>query len=158
MARRSLISLRTRHPPRHLLWGSTGTKNPSYSDVLYVEPLIGPETVNTLPHATLAAFCDHGEAALTLEQGVDAQAQFHALGVAAIASTRKARARGEYPKAGHRGGARLARRECNASESQGQGGPFLAPLWMQAGGAEGGPAGRAKDAARHAPAAAQEAG
>ena len=41
--------------PQYLLWG-TGTKNPSYSDVLYVEPLIGPETVNTLPRATLAAF------------------------------------------------------------------------------------------------------
>jgi transaldolase len=58
----------------------TGTKNPAYSDLLYVEPLIGPETVNTLPDATLAAFRDHGRAALTLEQGVEeARAHFAAL-------------------------------------------------------------------------------
>lgn len=43
------------------LWASTGTKNPAYSDVLYVEGLIGPDTVNTLPPATLDAFRDHGE-------------------------------------------------------------------------------------------------
>jgi transaldolase/glucose-6-phosphate isomerase len=43
------------------LWASTGTKNPAYSDVLYVETLIGPETVNTLPPETLQAFRDHGE-------------------------------------------------------------------------------------------------
>jgi transaldolase len=42
------------------LWASTGTKNPAYSDVLYVEALIGPDTVNTLPEATLNAFRDHG--------------------------------------------------------------------------------------------------
>ena len=42
------------------LWASTGTKNPAYSDVLYVEALIGPDTVNTLPEATLDAFRDHG--------------------------------------------------------------------------------------------------
>lgn len=66
--------------PQYLLWGSTGTKNPAYSDVLYVEPLIGPETVNTLPDATLAAFRDHGKAALTLECDVEpARAQFLAL-------------------------------------------------------------------------------
>jgi transaldolase len=56
---------------QHLLWASTGTKNPAYSDVMYVEPLIGPETINTLPDATLDAFRDHGRAALTLEQNVD---------------------------------------------------------------------------------------
>lgn len=44
------------------LWASTGTKNPAYSDVLYVEELVGPETVNTLPPATMDAFRDHGEA------------------------------------------------------------------------------------------------
>ncbi|RXZ43996.1 transaldolase [Crenobacter cavernae] len=49
--------------PQYLLWASTGTKNPAYRDVLYVEELIGPETVNTVPDATLAAFRDHGEAA-----------------------------------------------------------------------------------------------
>ncbi|HJV93933.1 MAG TPA: transaldolase, partial [Azonexus sp.] len=44
-----------------LLWASTGTKNPAYSDLLYVEPLIGPETITTLPDATLAAFREHGK-------------------------------------------------------------------------------------------------
>jgi transaldolase len=53
--------------PQYLLWASTGTKNPAYSDVLYVEPLIGPETINTLPDATLAAFRDHGNARSSLE-------------------------------------------------------------------------------------------
>src|SRR5262249_53242306 len=43
------------------LWASTGTKNPNYSDVLYVESLIGPDTVNTLPPATFTAFRDHGK-------------------------------------------------------------------------------------------------
>jgi transaldolase len=42
------------------LWASTGTKNPDYSDVRYVEPLIGPHTVNTMPEDTIAAFADHG--------------------------------------------------------------------------------------------------
>ena len=56
--------------PQNLLWASTGTKNPKYSDVLYVESLIGPETVNTLPDATLVAFRDHGNAGLTLEQDI----------------------------------------------------------------------------------------
>lgn len=53
------------------LWASTSTKNPAYSDVLYVEPLIGPETVNTMPDETIAAFQDHGRVAPTLEEGVD---------------------------------------------------------------------------------------
>ncbi|MDP3920462.1 MAG: bifunctional transaldolase/phosoglucose isomerase [Candidatus Omnitrophota bacterium] len=44
-----------------VLWGSTSAKNPKYHDLLYVEPLIGPETVNTMPTATLEAFLDHGE-------------------------------------------------------------------------------------------------
>jgi transaldolase len=52
--------------PQILLWASTGTKNPAYSDVLYVESVIGAETVNTLPDATLAAFRDHGKAEATL--------------------------------------------------------------------------------------------
>ncbi len=46
--------------PQSMLWASTGTKNPAYPDLMYVEPLIGPETVNTLPDVTLAAFIDHG--------------------------------------------------------------------------------------------------
>ena len=53
------------------LWASTGTKNPKYSDVLYVDNLIGPETVNTVPPATYAAIKDHGKVALTLEEGLD---------------------------------------------------------------------------------------
>lgn len=71
--------------PQHPLWASTGTKNPQYSDVLYVEPLIGPETVNTMPDATLAAFRDHGRVGATLEQGVgDAEAHYRALEQAGI--------------------------------------------------------------------------
>ena len=53
------------------LWASTSTKNPDYRDVIYVEELIGPETVNTMPEETIDAFQDHGEVALTLEQDVD---------------------------------------------------------------------------------------
>ena len=66
---------------QHLLWASTGTKNPAYSDVMYVEQLIGPETINTLPDATLDAFRNHGRAALTIESGLDrAQQVFADLG------------------------------------------------------------------------------
>ena len=53
--------------PQRLLWASTSTKNPRYRDVIYVEQLIGPATVNTLPPATLEAFREHGAAAQTLE-------------------------------------------------------------------------------------------
>jgi len=53
------------------LWASTSTKNPEYRDVIYVEELIGPETVNTMPEETIEAFQDHGEVALTLDRGVD---------------------------------------------------------------------------------------
>ena len=53
------------------LWASTGTKNPKYSDVLYVESLIGPNTVNTLPPATFDAFKDHGRVEMTLDRDVD---------------------------------------------------------------------------------------
>jgi transaldolase/glucose-6-phosphate isomerase len=53
------------------LWASTSTKNPAYPDTIYVDNLIGPETVNTVPPATLDAFKDHGVAALTLMRGVD---------------------------------------------------------------------------------------
>ncbi len=52
------------------LWASTGTKNPQYSDVLYVDGLIGPDTVNTVPPATFTAYRDHGQPALTLETGL----------------------------------------------------------------------------------------
>ena len=53
------------------LWASTGTKNPLYPDTLYVDSLIGPDTVNTVPPATLDAFLQHGTVAPTLETGVD---------------------------------------------------------------------------------------
>ena len=56
---------------QRLLWASTGTKDPAYSDVKYVAELIGPETVNTVPPATLAAFRDHGVAHSTLTANVD---------------------------------------------------------------------------------------
>src|SRR5204863_9888233 len=53
------------------LWASTSTKNPDYRDVMYVEDLIGPETVNTMPKETIDAFQDHGDVALTLEADLD---------------------------------------------------------------------------------------
>jgi len=53
------------------LWASTSTKNPNYSDVMYAEGLIGPDTVDTLPQATIDAFRDHGRAAVTLDQDLD---------------------------------------------------------------------------------------
>src|SRR5450631_4239405 len=56
--------------PQRLLWASTGTKNKDYSDVLYVEELIGPNTVNTVPPATLDAFRDHGTPRDSLEENI----------------------------------------------------------------------------------------
>jgi transaldolase / glucose-6-phosphate isomerase len=56
---------------QRLLWASTGTKNPQYSDVLYVEELIGADTVNTIPPATLSAFRDHGQPKSSLTVGLD---------------------------------------------------------------------------------------
>ena len=52
--------------PQRLLWASTGTKNPEYSDVLYVDSLIGPDTITTVPPATLRLFEDHGRVSRTL--------------------------------------------------------------------------------------------
>ncbi|PKW18148.1 transaldolase [Saccharopolyspora spinosa] len=57
--------------PQRCLWASTSTKNPQYSDVLYVEELIGPQTVNTMTRETLQDFQDHGRVAYTLERDVD---------------------------------------------------------------------------------------
>lgn len=54
--------------PQRLLWASTSTKDPAYADTKYVEALIGPETVNTLPPATLAAYRDHGQPAVRIDQ------------------------------------------------------------------------------------------
>jgi transaldolase / glucose-6-phosphate isomerase len=80
------------------LWASTGTKNPKYSDVLYIESLIGPDTVNTVPPATYNAFKDHGRVIMTLEQNVG-EAQrvidtFHAKGFSLDAITTKLTADG----------------------------------------------------------------
>ena len=58
--------------PQRLLWASTSTKNPKYRDVFYIEGLIGPDTVDTVPAATFSAFRDHGEPAQTLDKNVDA--------------------------------------------------------------------------------------
>jgi len=56
---------------QRVLYGSTSTKNPEYSDVMYVDGLIGPNTVNTIPPKTLEAFMDHGTVAVTLDRGID---------------------------------------------------------------------------------------
>ena len=65
---------------QRVLYGSTGTKNPDYSDVMYVNNLIGPDTINTIPPETLEAFKDHGTVALTLEDDLDeARAQLSQL-------------------------------------------------------------------------------
>ncbi len=70
---------------QRVLWASTSTKNPAYSDVKYVEALIGPETVNTVPLETLTAYRDHGDPALRLEEGVEKArqvlAQLHDIGI-----------------------------------------------------------------------------
>ena len=60
------------------LWASTSTKNPAYRDVMYVEDLIGPDTVNTMPQETIEAFQDHGEVRVTIEEGVDEARQLFA--------------------------------------------------------------------------------
>jgi transaldolase len=71
--------------PQRCLWASTSTKNPAYSDVLYVDNLIGPETVNTMPIETIEAFQDHGTIAETLTQGLDeARALFGELDAAGV--------------------------------------------------------------------------
>ncbi|HEX9288141.1 MAG TPA: transaldolase [Anaeromyxobacteraceae bacterium] len=71
--------------PQRLLWASTSTKDPQYRDVMYVEELIGPQTVDTVPPATFDAFRDHGRVAPTLEAGLDdaraAIAELAALGI-----------------------------------------------------------------------------
>ncbi len=71
--------------PQRCLWASTSTKNPDYRDVLYVEELIGPDTVNTMPRETIEAFQDHGRVEDTLERDLDGARrtleQFAAAGV-----------------------------------------------------------------------------
>lgn len=75
------------------LWASTSTKNPKYTDTYYVEALIGPDTVDTMPPATIDAFRDHGKLARTLDQGMDAAeadlAQLEALGISLKSITDK---------------------------------------------------------------------
>jgi transaldolase len=56
---------------QRMLWASTSTKNPSYRDVIYVEELVGPETVDTMPPQTVVAFADHGQVTLTVNQDYD---------------------------------------------------------------------------------------
>ena len=56
--------------PQRMLWASTSTKNPKYSDIMYVEPLIGRETVNTMTNETIDAFTGHGEVRATVQEGV----------------------------------------------------------------------------------------
>jgi transaldolase len=65
--------------PQRLLWASTGTKNPAYRDVRYVEELIGRDTVNTLPPATLDAFRNHGKVRESLTESVEESARLLAL-------------------------------------------------------------------------------
>jgi transaldolase len=67
------------------LWASTSTKNPAYPDLLYVETLMGPDTVNTMPEPTIVALLDHGAVACTVDQGADeAQAVLDAVEAAGI--------------------------------------------------------------------------
>jgi transaldolase len=67
--------------PQRVLWASTSTKNPDYPDVKYVEELLGPDTVNTMPEETIHAYQDHGRPAATLQQGIEqAHELFAALG------------------------------------------------------------------------------
>ncbi len=71
--------------PQRCLWASTSTKNPEYPDTLYVDELIGPETVNTMPEETIRAFQDHGTVAPTLEEGIDeAEAVFEQMAAAGV--------------------------------------------------------------------------
>ena len=61
--------------PQRCLWASTSTKNPNYRDVLYVEELIGPETVDTMPPQTIVAFQEHGEVKVTVDQDIPGQVE-----------------------------------------------------------------------------------
>jgi transaldolase len=70
---------------QRVLWASTSTKNPEFSDVMYVDTLIGPHTVNTLPDETMDAFRDHGTLSRTVDQGVEeAQAVLDALAAVGV--------------------------------------------------------------------------
>ena len=75
------------------LWASTSTKNPAYRDVMYVEALIGPNTVDTMPPQTIEAFCDHGVVARTVDADLDRErraiAELEALGISLVSVTDK---------------------------------------------------------------------
>jgi transaldolase len=71
--------------PQRVLWASTSTKNPAYPDTVYVEELIGPDTVNTMPEETVRAYQDHGRPQVRLEDGVDEARQLlHELAAAGV--------------------------------------------------------------------------
>ena len=72
----NIISLGARR--QRPLWASTGTKNPKYSDVLYIEELVGPDTVNTMPPGALAAFRDHGRARAAITRGLEGARRVYA--------------------------------------------------------------------------------
>jgi transaldolase len=78
------LAARGAHAQRPL-WASTSTKNPDYRDVMYVEALIGPQTVNTMPPATIEAFAEHGQVKRTVTEGLDTAqrtlAELEALGI-----------------------------------------------------------------------------
>jgi transaldolase len=78
------LAARGAHPQRPL-WASTSTKNPTFPDTVYVDNLIGPDTVNTMPEATITAFEDHGTLARTIDTGVDnAPAVLHRLAAVGV--------------------------------------------------------------------------
>ena len=83
--------------PQRLLWASTGTKNPAYSDVLYVDSLIGPDTINTMPPATLQLFEDHGTVRRTLPEDASEAGIGHG-----PAGGGRRRLRRRHPRAGGR--------------------------------------------------------
>ncbi len=71
--------------PQRVLWASTSTKNPDYLDVIYVEELIGPDTVNTMPEDTIEAYQDHGRPLMRLEEGLaDAKRLLEQLAAAGV--------------------------------------------------------------------------
>jgi transaldolase len=71
--------------PQRVLWASTSTKDPAYPDTLYVDELVGPNTVNTMPEETILAYQDHGDPQPRLQQGLDeARAVFEALAAAGV--------------------------------------------------------------------------
>ncbi|HEY2397685.1 MAG TPA: transaldolase, partial [Solirubrobacteraceae bacterium] len=71
--------------PQRVLWASTSTKNPAYPDTMYVEELLGPETVDTMPEATIMAYQDHGDPQPRLERGIEeARRVFEELAAAGV--------------------------------------------------------------------------